>query len=341
MSRMIQKKISIIIPTYKRPAKLQRAMSYYSKKKIPVFVADGSPFACTLPLEGEVSYFHLPEPDFLERLSRVINEVATPYACFAADDDFVSPAFLRDACRIMESDSSVAAVFGKCYSFEEKAPHIWRELYGHARSVEQDDFRERFSTFFGAYYPLFYAPTRTSLIKEIFYSLPRLPLRYGKMLELLHGALLIAAGKVSLLDNFYLARENSQNNNNLGRLTPSVQEVLAESPFLYETVNLLLSRWTYAIEENLFEKYIMEPYEKFCDILKYKSRRSFSFKLRLRIKLIIRDVIGYENIRKLEKIFPTIFLAQNYIERAVDLLEIEDVVRNHGFFKTETKRCQG
>jgi len=296
MTNAIQTHISIIIPTYNRPRKLQRAVRYYAKHDISVFVADGSPSPCTLPLEGDVSYFHLPEATLFERIIQVVNRTTTPYSCLAADDDFVSPAFLESACRIMEANSSVATVFGKCFAFEEKAPEKWREIYGNAKTIDQVGFKERFSGFFGDYYPIMYAPTRTHLLKEAFEDLSFLPLRYANIMELLHGALLAAAGDIIVLDDFYLARESAEVYMT-GLLYPKVQEILKERPDLHETANTLIARWTGSSEMNLFSKYIMEPYNDCCSRMQKQSIPS-------KIKTLIRGLLGNERTDNLKKILP-------------------------------------
>ena len=323
MAQTTQLQTSIVIPTYNRPWKLQRAVRYYAQHGIPIFVADGSPSPCTLPLEGDVSYFQLPSLEAIERISKVIDKTSTPYACIAADDDFISPNFLENACRIMDSDRSISTVFGRCYSFEEKKPAKWREIYGYARSVDQDDFRDRLSSFFGRYYPIFYAPTRTNLIKETFDSLPRLPIKYSNMMELLHGARLATAGKILVLNNFYLARESAVVYMT-GLLYPRVQEILKESPDLCVTANNLLARWTGSSEDEIFSKYIMKPYDECCSGMRKKSIPS-------KIKAKVRDLLGEDRTDKLKKILPflvkkPIFKAASDFEFENFLLEIERIV---------------
>ncbi len=323
MANLVQTQISVIIPTYNRPYKLQRALRYYAKNGIPVLIADGSPSPCTLPLEGNISYFHLPDPTLIERVSQVVNMITTPYACLAADDDFVSPSFLKNACNIMETDTSVGTVFGKCYAFEEKAPHKWRETYAYARSADQESFKERLSSLFGNYYPLIYAPTRTDLLKETFDSLPRLPLKYANMMELLHGVRLAVAGKIVILDDFYLARERAEVYLT-GLLYPSVQVILSEMPSLYDTANSLLAKWAGSQEKELFTKYVMGPYNECCS---RKHKPSWMSKT----KIASRRILGDERTESLKKVLPFL-VSKPSINAASDfacseaLLEIEQFV---------------
>lgn len=332
MDKKTQKEISVLVPTYNRPRKLQRALEYYSRYNMRVFIADGSSVPCETGLIGDVAYFHLTSCGIAERIVKVLEEVDTPYVCLAADDDFVYPLFLKKATELLASDPSLATVFGKCYSFEEKTPAKWREVYGYAASIDQNDFKERFSSFFGAYYPLFYAPTRTEILKEVMKDVAFLPLAYANLAELLHGARIVASGKVVVLDNFYLARESAEVYLT-GRLYPKVQKILKERPDLHEAANAMLARWMGSSEKDLFSKSIMEPYNKCCPCP--SQRRVLS-----EAKLFVRRILGDDLTEKLKKRIPFLtnrleFRSSSDFEAEKALQEIEQLVLN----SLQSKEC--
>src|SRR6266566_2275415 len=110
--------ISIVIPTFDRPSKLQRSLEYYRDSGIPVFVADGSERPFEGSIAANVTYHHVPAVSYAERVLWVLGKVSTAHIALAADDDFLVPEFIRHADTLLSRRTDHSAVFGRCYSFQ-------------------------------------------------------------------------------------------------------------------------------------------------------------------------------------------------------------------------------
>lgn len=116
----MKNQITIIIPTYKRPGFIRRALYYWSAYPVNVIVVDGSPealFDINNPnLAKNVEYYHLPI-SLEERFSFVSQKLASPYAAIISDDEFLTYSSLIEAAKIMDTHANVSAVLGATIGF--------------------------------------------------------------------------------------------------------------------------------------------------------------------------------------------------------------------------------
>ena len=127
--------LTIVIPTYERPAYLFRQITYLSKWKTRVEIVDGS----AQPLDGEltklierfphINYRHC-HASYTERVFLACERIKTPYAMCLADDDFYLQSGLVSAIKELESDSNAAACMGQCLGFDRFNQGHYYFLYG-------------------------------------------------------------------------------------------------------------------------------------------------------------------------------------------------------------------
>lgn len=251
--------ISIVVPTYGRHDKLTRLFSYLDGVNVRVLVADGSASPYIEEFPRGIQYFHLPSIPYMERVTQVLDAVCTPHMVLLADDDFIDIGFLGRADAVLRSRQDCSTVFGRCYAFKEESAKSWLPIYDWAIDINTHDAKERLRAYFGCYFPLFYAPTRTHLVREAFRYLCKLPLRSACLIELMFSARLVASGKVAVLDDICAVREVSEVQRSAS-VYPELEILLSESPGLKNEMNLLLEQWLDTHDASLFSDCLYAPY---------------------------------------------------------------------------------
>jgi glycosyltransferase domain-containing protein len=309
--------ITILIPTFRRPGKLARALEYYSSTGIPVLVADGSESAFEGAVPANVYYHHEPAVDYAERISSLLGNVRTEHIILAADDDFIVPDFILRADSLLSRRPDCSAVFGQCCSFGENASD-WRRIYGWAKAVEQDTVSARLQAFFARYYPLYYAPTHTQLVRDIFLAFAGWPVRVGNVIELMFAARLIIAGKVAVLDEPYTARE-------LPVETPrgvpfqGVPQLLAEDDTLKKAMSALADQWLGTSDSGVFEREILRPYRDL--FLPWYEGKGVMRRAAAHLSRLLRASAGPPRVQETE--------AVRQIRRAVERHAVDDCMVSH------------
>jgi glycosyltransferase domain-containing protein len=134
---LIDKEMSectLIMPTYRRPAYVERALQYYSLQGAGIYIilADaGTAEARQINAKSvakstrkglKVNHLELTsEPASLAgQIYAAVQQVETPYTMFISDDDFVGRNFIESAVQHLESTPQSAAVCGDRLSFRVK-----------------------------------------------------------------------------------------------------------------------------------------------------------------------------------------------------------------------------
>jgi len=302
MNEISDKRISIIVPTYKRPDKLKRALLYYSRFDLPVFVADGSPEPYSATLEGNVRYFHIPSVLICERIYRVLCEVKTEYACFSADDDFVRPPFLEKAAALLDSEASISTVFGRCYTFQERDPRDWNFREPYAKAIEDGNPTERLRSFFSMYFSLFYTPARTRVMREIFREMAHFPTHYMNIVETMHDARIVIEGTVAYLDEFSNAREGAKEFTAERLEMTGPHDILRKDPLLENELDDILKKWLPQWKYGMFRSLILDSWTQW-DTRRFKPW----IRLVVKIKLAVSSLLGAPLKKRIKKRLP--FLA--------------------------------
>ena len=126
--------ISMIVPTFRRPAGLRRALESlqtqsYGQKQLEIIVSDNDPdgsaqayvneFAKTC--EFPVKYIHAPKPGVANARNAALEAAEGRYLAFLDDDQFASPNWLSELMKIMEKHGAGLAF---CPTFAESPVKI-------------------------------------------------------------------------------------------------------------------------------------------------------------------------------------------------------------------------
>ncbi len=113
-------RLTLIVPTYERPARLRRALAWWGGLGQRTIVMDGS--AAPLPedqrraLPGCIDYRHRPLR-LAARLEEAVTAAATPYVALCGDDEFHLPSGLAAAVRALDEEAGLVAAMGRCIGF--------------------------------------------------------------------------------------------------------------------------------------------------------------------------------------------------------------------------------
>jgi len=208
---------TLLIPSYNRPALLQRLVRHYSDRARPMtlLVLDSSTpdivdqNAKTLSAYGSLR--HVPFPTTISmatKLARGIELVETPYVSICADDDLVFPDGLREATAFMRQQPDYVSAHGLYLNFRLAGNdlHLTREYAGPGNDAQ--DPGARIFRLLQRYESLFYGVFRTSDLQDIFSAVPTLPTLHYQ--ELFQSVAALIKGKVHRFPRLYAARQSCE-----------------------------------------------------------------------------------------------------------------------------------
>jgi len=146
MTRTGLSRISIVIPTYKRPLFVLRQYKYWRDTDAQVVVLDGSPQPLVIPetlSSANLRYVHSGK-SFVERLKSASQYVLTPYCIMLGDDEFLTYSGLRAAIKRLDDDHSIIGCVGRClYFFVDQERFLLADAYREWKSFSQGTIDQR------------------------------------------------------------------------------------------------------------------------------------------------------------------------------------------------------
>lgn len=129
--------LTIVIPTFERPAFLLRQIAYLSKWNTRVEIVDGSAQALNkdviklIKKLPHINYQHSCA-SYVDRISLASEGVETPYAMCLAEDDLYLHSGLVSAIKALESDNNAVACMGQSLGFDRFNNSHYAFLYGNS-----------------------------------------------------------------------------------------------------------------------------------------------------------------------------------------------------------------
>jgi glycosyltransferase domain-containing protein len=212
--------VTLVIPTYDRPWCLVRTLDYYRTyaPDIKIFVAnsglgehkEGNSRAISLFKDLDISQ-HWGDygVEMFRKLRDAVSQVKTQYCVFCGDDDFVTPAGIRDSVSFLDenADYTIAHGYYMNFYFDDEKRFCRHPCYPYESNVSADA-STRFMTHFTNYAAAtFYAVHRTDFSHMILSEAVKYTVEY-RFGELLPSMLAAVHGKMKHLDVFYAARDN-------------------------------------------------------------------------------------------------------------------------------------
>ena len=115
-------RLTILVPTRERQDFLIRLVAVWGDTPVRLVLVDGSDHSISaahrevIELAENVSYVHSPL-SYPERMKLAGSFVSTPYAVLSGDDEFLLPAGLAAAVRLLDQERGLAGCVGQCLRF--------------------------------------------------------------------------------------------------------------------------------------------------------------------------------------------------------------------------------
>jgi glycosyltransferase domain-containing protein len=236
--------LTLIVPTFNRSWSLVRALDYYSRKKFrhPILVTDSSSPEVAAINETAIQHarrsidvqYQRFDPGISpwQKFAKTLNLVATEFAGFCADDDFICPNALDQCLVFLQAHSGYAAAQG-CYVTFSIQTTERRNAFCPQRLVappplDQNDPAERLMCHLTNFFPTFYALHRR---EQLFENLQTAMSHTdeNRFAEILPSCLTVIQGKVRRFDTLYSMREF--HGRNLSQLSHSWATFLLDQHF--------------------------------------------------------------------------------------------------------------
>ena len=140
------RQLTVVIPTCEKPENLERAIEYWRDTPITVHIVDGSekPWFEIGSIQNipTITYHHLPRilgEEILDNYSRRLRFATTlpvtKYSALCADDDVFTISGLLGILKILEFETDVDGMIGRCALYDlDEVPPIWQLRYGDLRN---------------------------------------------------------------------------------------------------------------------------------------------------------------------------------------------------------------
>lgn len=247
--------ITIIVPTYNRPACLRRLLAYFETAGFDgnLVIADSSKDIYKSKNSDTISSINInktyhvgysTEVALVEKIYRSIRDTDTEYVVLCADDDFITKRGVKRAVAFLDNHPDFVAAHGHYIRFTvdramDGVQFNWQPSYLGSQSIDSSRPERRLYKHFANYVPTFYAVHRTAEIKEAY----ECAVKYAddvRFRELLPSLLTIISGKFKHLDVLYGARYSSEQ---LGQKADDMHDFIERGTFQskYERFRQVLS----------------------------------------------------------------------------------------------------
>lgn len=289
--------ITVVIPTYNRYEKLIKLINYYknSRIKFSIIILDSS-----IIKKEEIIRMQLDTFDnfsyllfdsnifFADKIARGLELVKTQFVVLNADDDFLVPNTIIKSAEFLNNNEEYSICQGMFVSFKEKdysENGFFYDCYLNMKSIEFDNPIDRFTYFLNNYFPVFYGVYRIELLMDIFRK-NKLFTDDTRFSELLPAMLTSINGKIKILDDLFVALEESINSDNAttdnmkefkrkGLLNQKVARfrfcILEEFKLIKEPVNILLE----GIIDSSIEEHLAKKIPSFSHRIFYQLSRFY------------------------------------------------------------------
>lgn len=208
-------KITIVIPTFNRPAYLKRLLrflnSYGHAFTILILDSGGEKISdregvSLLSTKNIIRREFESNIFFPLKMAEGLREVKTPFCVLCADDDFVIPESLISCASFLERNEDYSSAMGRVVTHT--FPFSWSPVYYGCTGGEEQTPQERLRSYFSGKSAIpFYALHRTEILRSVWEETDSCVSDWG-LSELVPCALSLIHGKCKTFPRFFLSREN-------------------------------------------------------------------------------------------------------------------------------------
>lgn len=285
------KRLTLVVPTYRRQDFALRLMAYWSDKGVQVLVLDGTSDCIETSLlagfSGNIRYIHSPVGIY-DRIRQSLPFVQTEYVALAGDDEFYIPSALACCIDELEGDSNLVACCGRSLGFRfENSKVFGRDQYRMLRNYAVIDSEPelRLTHHMGNYVPsLTYAVCRADVWTEAFSSVTEHEFPFFAAFELQFEMIVSVAGKSKVIPELMWLRSHGETTPTRGTdvsLDPEKRfpawwkdpEKADERELFFEVMSRSFSRFTSGSNDDL-RRMVTSGCEVYLEGLSSRHRQS-------------------------------------------------------------------
>lgn len=202
--------VGVIIPSYRRPQALRRAINYWSHSSLPVLIVDGSPVHTNIKCAENIKYEHHPNVSMQVRVLEAAKKFTTDFLILCADDDFFGFSALKVATEFLTNSPNFSAVqgWGITFSYDGrtfswKVPDYEFEDY----EVIDDDPIQRVHSLFHPYRQVLWSVYRRETLVEGWQTVEKVSNLF--LHEINQNVIAAIGGNVRTLPIFLNARDRT------------------------------------------------------------------------------------------------------------------------------------
>ena len=220
--------LTIVIPTCNRPLELERTIEYWRDLPIKVHILDGSPIQSFKPgqivgSDAKIIYHWVPSvsnekfmENYARRLIKGMSLIETKYASLLADDDYFAISGLLSALKVLNLETRIDAVIGKCALYYcEHSKIKWEKKWlnwNPISSLESDLLSDRLDNDAGKYF-VYYGVLRTKALENIHTRANNYVFSDFRINELIAHHLGLAYCRVKIIDQYLWCRQKAFHRN--------------------------------------------------------------------------------------------------------------------------------
>ena len=259
---------TLIIPTNNRHNYLKRSIAYYDALDAVVIYCDSSIEKYDCLLADHITYLHLPQKSFSEKILIALDRVKTKYVALCADDDFIIIESLYEGVDFLSHNNKFKTIVGKYIAFHEEYDD---NLYILNNVIPKDlayDSKTNVELFFKKYYQILWAMYDKEILTLAFKVIKKANFKHDNFIELVLGAMICFQGGIKFLDSIWGARELTLKEH-WGSQEKEISEIVKEENEDEVNFKFFLDQVTYEGYSSL----VLENYLLFSNRLKANTKQ--------------------------------------------------------------------
>lgn len=261
---------SIIIPTHNRHKLMSKNIEYFSPfKNCQIYVCDSTEDRYKGEFPVNISYIHMPQKSFVEKMNLILEDIETDYVSVCADDDFIIENTLIEILEKMKSDDYVMGIgryFGFDIPFNKFYPIYTNKKY---LSIMNKNTNKRINSFMSNYLMSLWAVYNTQHLKEIYQLLNKIKPTNDNLIELSIALHMCKKGNIFISKAVYGLREC----NNINLNSWKTQQSKLDYKILEENMKIFNKYDDSKLFEKGFWLFINSKEKSFLNRFKNKARK--------------------------------------------------------------------
>ena len=200
--------VSIIIPSHKRHAYIDRCITYFKQFGCRVLIVDSSEDRYSGPIEKNIAYIHEPKLGFVSKVIKALSLVETEYVALCADDDFLIRETFYSVLAYIKHSSDMKAGLGHHLGFKQGEADCFYPIY---RKMEYSQLcgnsKERVKMYLENYYQILWSIFEKCHLEVAFNIIEKSEIKNDNFIEVILASYFACVGNIYISPHIFGVRE--------------------------------------------------------------------------------------------------------------------------------------